>query len=42
MIRRYGHLPPDFKLARVPDFISWIASKVAFFDAFDAKLQAMA
>jgi integrase len=45
MIRRYTHLRPDFmrdELARAPDFALEIASKVAVFDPFDRKLQAVA
>jgi integrase len=45
MIRRYTHLRPDFmqdELARVPDFALEIGSKVAVFDPFDPKLQAVA
>jgi site-specific recombinase XerD len=45
MIRRYTHLRPDFmqdELARVPDFALEIGSKVAIFDPFDQKLQAVA
>jgi hypothetical protein len=45
MIRRYTHLRPDFmqdELARVPDFAHEIGPKVAVFDPFDPKLQAVA
>jgi hypothetical protein len=45
MIRRYTHLRPDFmrdELARVPDFALEIGSKVAVFDPFDQKLEAVA
>jgi integrase len=45
MIRRYTHLRPDFmrdELARVPDFTLEIGSKIAVFDPFDPKLQAVA
>jgi len=45
MIRRYTHLRPDFmqdELARVPDFALGIGSKIAVFDPFDPKLQAVA
>jgi integrase len=45
MIRRYKHLRPDFmrdELARVPDFALEIGSKIAAFDPFDPKLQAVA
>ena len=45
MIRRYTHLRPDFiqdELARVPDFALEIGPKVARFDPFDPKLQAVA
>jgi len=45
MIRRYTHLRPDFmqdELARVPDFALEIGPKVAVFDPFDPKLQAVA
>lgn len=44
-ICRYTHLRPDFmqdELARVPDFALEIGSKVAIFDPFDQKLQAVA
>ena len=39
------HLRPDFmqdELARVPDFALEIGSRVAVFDPFDPKLQAVA
>jgi integrase len=45
MIRRYTHLRPDFmqdELARVPDFVLEIGSKVAVIDPFDPELQAVA
>jgi hypothetical protein len=42
---RYTHLPPHFmqgELARVPDYPIDFGAKVAVFDPFDPKLQAVA